>query len=82
MANDLDWTEALGNAVMAQQLDVLQAIQAFRRQAQAAGNLKTDDKQTVVVKEDVVQIVPAQPEVIYVPQYEPEVSSRSRLRRR
>src|SRR5436190_8468889 len=58
MTEDLDWTEALGNAVTAQQLDVLQAVQAFRRKAQAAGNLKTDAKQTVVVKEDVVQIVP------------------------
>jgi hypothetical protein len=71
MGNDLDWTEALGNAVTAQQLDVLQAIQIFRRKAQAAGNLKTDDKQVVVVKQDVVQIVPAKPDVIYVPQYQP-----------
>jgi hypothetical protein len=71
MSNDLDWTEALGQAVMAQQPDVLQAVQTFRRQAQTAGNLKTDEKQTVIVQEDVVQIAPSNPEVVYVPQYEP-----------
>jgi hypothetical protein len=71
MSNDLGWTEALGRAVMVQQPDVLQAIQTFRRQARSAGNLQSDDKQTVIVHEDVVQIAPAKPEVIYVPQYQP-----------
>lgn len=71
MGDDLDWTEALGQAVTAQQQDVLNAIQVFRRKAQAAGNLNSDDKQTVVVKEETVQIVPAQPETIYVPVYQP-----------
>ena len=71
MGDDLDWTEALGQAVTAQQSDVLQAIQVFRRKAQTAGNLQSDEKQVVVVQQDVVKIVPAQPEVIYVPQYQP-----------
>ena len=71
MGNDLDWTQALGQAVLAQQADVLQAIQIFRRKAQDAGNLKTDDKQVVVEQQDAVKIVPAKPEVIYVPQYQP-----------
>ena len=71
MGNDIDWTEALGQAVLAQQADVLQAIQIFRRKAQDAGNLKTDDKQVVVEQQDAVKIVPAKPEVIYVPQYQP-----------
>ena len=71
MGNDIDWTEALGQAVLAQQADVLQAIQIFRRKAQDAGNLKTDDKQVVVDQQDAVTIVPAKPEVIYVPQYQP-----------
>jgi hypothetical protein len=71
MGDDLDWTEALGNAVTVQQPEVLDAIQVFRRKAQAAGNLKSDDKQLVVVKQETVQIVPAKPEVIYVPQYQP-----------
>ena len=71
MGDDLDWTQTLGEAVTAQQVDVLSAIQIFRRKAQSAGNLKTDEKLTIVVKENIVQIVPTQPEVIYVPQYKP-----------
>jgi Protein of unknown function (DUF3300). len=61
MGNDIDWTEALGQAVLAQQADVLQAIQIFRRKAQDAGNLKTDDKQVVVEQQDAVTIVPRSP---------------------
>lgn len=71
MANDLDWTEAMGRAVSTQQQDVLQAIQIFRRKAQSAGNLKSDDKQKVILQHDIVQIIPAQPEVVYLPRYEP-----------
>ena len=71
MSQDLDWTQDLGEAVVAQQPDVLKAIQAFRAKAQTAGNLKSDDKQIVVQENNVIQIVPADPEVIYVPQYQP-----------
>jgi hypothetical protein len=71
MSGDLDWTAALGEAVVADQGAVLEAIQAFRRKTEAAGNLKSDDKQVVVVEKEVIKIVPANPEVIYVPQYNP-----------
>ena len=71
MSGDLDWTAALGEAVVADQGAVLEAIQVFRRKTQAVGNLKSDDKQVVVVEKEVIQIVPANPEVIYVPQYNP-----------
>ena len=71
MSTDLDWTADLGEAVVADQGGVLDAIQAFRRKSQAAGNLKTDDKQVITVEKEVVKIVPANPEVIYVPQYNP-----------
>ena len=71
MSTDLDWTTALGEAVVADQNSVLEAIQRFRRKVQAAGNLKSDDKQTVVVEKEVIQVVQANPEVIYVPQYNP-----------
>ena len=74
MNDDLDWTQALGEAVIAQQPDVLQAIQIFRRKAQDAGNLKTDDKQVVVDQPDAVKIVPAKQEVVYVPQYQPSAA--------
>ena len=71
MSGDLDWTVDLGEAVVGDQGAVLDAIQAFRRKSQAAGHLKTDDKQVIVVEKEVVKIVPANPEVIYVPQYNP-----------
>ncbi len=71
MSQDLDWTQDLGEAVVGQQADVIKAIQVFRAKAQTAGNLKSDDKQIVVQEKDVIQIVPADPEVIYVPQYQP-----------
>jgi hypothetical protein len=71
MSADLDWTTSLGEAVVADQGAVLGAVQAFRRKVQAAGNLKTDPKQVVVVEKEVIKIVPADPQVIYVPQYNP-----------
>jgi hypothetical protein len=71
MSNDLEWTEALGNAVAVDQSAVLEAIQVFRRKALSAGNLKSDTKQVIIVEKEVVKIVPADPQVIYVPQYNP-----------
>lgn len=71
MSDDLDWTSALGEAVVADAGAVLEAVQGFRRKTQAAGNLKTDDKQVVQVEKEVITIVQANPEVIYVPQYNP-----------
>ncbi len=71
MNDDLDWTGALGSAVTAQQKDVVDAIQAFRRKVYSAGNLKTDDKQIVVVEKETIKVVQSNPQVIYVPQYQP-----------
>jgi hypothetical protein len=71
MSADLDWTSALGEAVVADQGAVLEAVQVFRRKTQAAGNLKSDGKQVIVVEKEVIKIVPADPQVIYVPQYSP-----------
>jgi hypothetical protein len=71
MSADLDWTAELGEAVVADQRAVFDAVQAFRRKAQAAGNLKSDDKQVVEVEKEIIKIVPADPQVIYVPQYNP-----------
>ena len=72
MSDDLDWTWRLGEAVVAQQPAVIAAIERFRDRAYAAGNLKTDDHQTVVQEDGVIQITPVQEDVIYVPYYEPE----------
>jgi len=71
MSSDLDWTAALGEAVVADQGEVLEAVQTFRRKAHSTGNLKSDEKQVVVVEKEIIQIVPADPQVIYVPQYNP-----------
>ena len=68
---DLDWTLRLGEAVVAQQTDVVSAIEAFRDRAYAAGNLKTDEYQTIANDEGVISISPVSEDVIYVPYYEP-----------
>jgi Protein of unknown function (DUF3300) len=71
--DDLDWTWDLGTAVLNQRGDVLDAIQTFRERARAAGNLRTDNHQTVTEQTDgAITIAPADPQVIYVPYYEPE----------
>ena len=68
---DLRWTWALGEAVANQQGDVLAAVAAYRTAAHAAGNLKSDDKHAVQVDDTTVTIRSADPEVIYVPYYDP-----------
>ena len=71
MNDDIDWTWKLGDAVIGQQSDVIAAIEAFRDRAYAAGNLKSDDRQTVSYDEGIIEIVPVSEEIIYVPYYEP-----------
>jgi len=72
MADDLDWTWRLGEAVVAQQPAVIAAIERFRDRAYAAGNLKSDSHQTIAQEDGVIQITPVDEDVIYVPYYEPE----------
>lgn len=71
MNADLDWMQALGDAVVADQENVLAAVQSYRRKVYAAGNLKSDAKQVVAMDQDIITIAPADPQVIYVPQYNP-----------
>ena len=79
---DLDWTWRLGEAVLAQEEDVIAAISAFRNRARLAGNLKSDDKQAVAVEDDAVRIRSTNPTRIHVPYYEPaEVVVRHQPRR-
>lgn len=73
MAEHPDWTEQAGEAVLAQTDDVLDAIQRLRVEAQENGYLDSNDAQSVVVEGDTITINPANPEVVYVPTYEPEV---------
>jgi hypothetical protein len=72
MNDDLDWTYDLGEAVLNQRADVLDAIQKFRSRAYTSGNLRSDDKQVVANADNEITIKPANPQVIYVPYYEPE----------
>ena len=75
MSANLSWVQNLGDAVLAQQPDVLAAIQALRFKAQQAGNLSTNPQQTVTTTEaagaQVIVIQPADPQVVYVPIYNP-----------
>jgi len=71
MNDDLDWTAALGEAVLAQQAGVMNAIQQVRKSAYAAGYLQSNDKIVVVYEKDAVRIKPADPKVVYVPVYQP-----------
>ena len=70
---DLSWLQHLGDAVIVQLEDVMTAIQNVRKRVNDAGALPSNDKQTVVVEKEIVKIVPADPEVVYVPTYNPSV---------
>jgi hypothetical protein len=71
MDKNLSWTSSLGDAYYNQQQDVMDAVQVMRRKAQDAGNLKTTPQQTVSNQGSTVVIQPANPEVVYVPAYDP-----------
>ena len=73
MSEKLDWTQKLGDAFLADQKVVLDTIQKLRAKAQESGNLKTTQEQTVIVEEKIIKIEPANPQVIYVPSYNPTV---------
>jgi len=77
LADDIQWTTELGNAFLAQEPDVMQAVQRMRAKAQSTGNLKSTPEQVVrtevVESKTVVVIEPASPEVVYVPSYNPVV---------
>jgi uncharacterized membrane protein YgcG len=69
---NLSWTSELGDAYYNQQADVMQAVQFMRKKAEDAGNLKTTPQQTVSDQGQAVEIQPANPDVVYVPEYNPE----------
>jgi hypothetical protein len=73
MSEKLDWTQKLGDAFLADQKKVLDTIQSLRAKAQASGNLTTTKEQTVIVEEKIIKIEPANPQVVYVPTYNPTV---------
>jgi hypothetical protein len=77
MSAKLDWTQKLGDAVLAQQPDVMDAVQRLRVKAQANNKLSSTKEQTVSVarqeNKEVIVIEPAVPDTIYVPYYDPAV---------
>jgi hypothetical protein len=77
MSNKLDWTQQLGDAVLAQQPDVMDSIQRLRTQAQANNKLASNAQQTVSTQSQqgrqVIVIAPTQPDTMYVPYYDPAV---------
>jgi Protein of unknown function (DUF3300) len=84
MSDKLDWTQQLGDAFLAQQQDLLAAVQKLRVQAQAAGNLQSTPQQVVTTEAPAVGaaasgpqpivIEPVNPDVYYVPVYDPAVA--------
>src|SRR5256885_12127543 len=78
MAGNIQWMTESGNAFLAQQSDVMGAVQRMRGKAQGTGNLKTSAQQTVETKtveggKQVIVVEQANPEVVYVPSYDPTV---------
>jgi hypothetical protein len=77
LADDVQWATDLGNAFLAQQSDVMDAVQRMRKKAQDKGSLSSNEQQKVETKvvetKTVIIVEPANPEVIYVPTYSPTV---------
>src|SRR3954465_15236822 len=77
LADDIQWTTDLGNAFLAQQSDVMEAVQRMRKKAQDKGTLKSTEQQKVETKvvesKTVIVVEQANPQVVYVPTYDPMV---------
>ena len=73
MDQSIEWTGQLGDAMYYQQQEVLDAVQRARAKAQTSGYLESNDKQEIIVEENIIRIEPAQPDVVYVPVYDPQV---------
>src|ERR1043165_103669 len=77
MSEKLDWTQKLGDAFLAQQADVLATAQTLRAKAVSQGSLKDSSEQKVITEKvestTIIKIEPTNPEVVYVPTYNPTV---------
>lgn len=77
LADDVQWTTDLGNAFLAQQSDVMDAVQRMRKKAEEKGNLKSGEQVKVETKviesKEVIVIQQSDPQVVYVPSYNPTV---------
>ena len=73
MNQNLQWTTAIGNAYYNQPQDVMETIQVLRQRAQGAGNLQSTPQEQVTADQGYIAVAPANPEVVYVPTYNPWV---------
>jgi uncharacterized membrane protein YgcG len=73
MDKNLSWTASLGGAYMQDSQSVMNAVQQMRARAQQAGNLKSTPQETVMSEGQTIVIEPADPDVVYVPDYDPWV---------
>ena len=73
MADNLTWTQSLGATFIEQPAEVMNSIQRLRASARAAGILVDTPQQRIVVHGSYISIEPAQPHVVYVPVYDPEI---------
>jgi hypothetical protein len=71
MDKNLSWTSSLGDAYANQQQEVTDAVQMMRRQAHKAGHLNSNEQEKVTTQDNTIIIEPANPEVVYVPAYDP-----------
>ena len=71
MDKNLSWTSSLGDAYVNQQQEVMDAVQVMRQRAEKAGNLKSTPQQNVTTQGQTIVVEPADPEVVYVPAYDP-----------
>ncbi len=73
LASNLQWTTSLGNAYYNQPQDALQTIQVMRQRAEEAGNLQSTPQEEVTENQGAIDIAPTNPQVVYVPTYNPWV---------
>jgi hypothetical protein len=71
MNHNLEWTTNLGNAYYNQPQDVMQTVQVLRERAEQAGNLQSTPQEDVGNDQGYIQLAPANPEMVYVPTYDP-----------
>jgi len=71
MDKNLSWTSSLGEAYVSQPDDVTNAVQTLRREAQKAGHLNSNEQEKVTTQGSTIIIEPANPEVVYIPAYDP-----------
>src|SRR5712671_2981893 len=71
MDKNLSWTSSLGDAYVNQEQEVMNAVQVMRDRAQRAGNLKSTSQENVTQQGQTIVIEPADPQVVYVPEYDP-----------